>query len=237
VSLLRAERLVRERPQTWIEDFELSRARAWTLAVHGEMAHAQLTAVEAAARMGEVLHRRLILLSDAIRLGFPARTLAERVDRLSARCDSPFLLALGAHASAIASGQAAALEAAAARFESLGARLHAAESEAEASRAHGRAGDSAAGYRAAARSRALAAGCEGACTPALLLTSSPAAELTRREHEVAMLVAQQLTNAQIAQRLVLSVRTVESHVYNVFSKLGVTSRAEIAALITPASQA
>jgi DNA-binding NarL/FixJ family response regulator len=234
-SLEQADRRVRERPQTWIEDFELSRARAWTLAAHGQMAQAQLTAVEAAARMGEVLHRRLILLSDAIRLGFPARTLAERIDRLSARCDSPYLLAICAHASAMATEQAAALEAAAARFESLGAVLHAAESEAEASRAHGRAGDSAAVHRAAARSRALAGDCEGARTPALVLVSSPAAELTRREHEVDMLVAQQLANAQIAQRLVLSVRTVESHVYNVFSKLGVTNRAEIAALITPAS--
>ncbi len=200
------------------------------------MAQAQLTAVEAAARMGEVLHRRLILLSDAIRLGFPARTLAQRIDRLSVRCDSPFLLAIGAHASAVATEQAAALEAAAARFESLGAVLHAAESEAEASRAHGRVGDSAAAHRAAARSRALAATCEGARTPPLLLASSPAVVLTRREHEVAMLVAEQLTNAQIAQRLVLFVRSVESHVYNVFSKLGVTSRAEIAALMTPASQ-
>ena len=89
---------------------------------------------------------------------------------------------------------------------------------------------------AAARSRALAADCEGARSPALLLASSLASELTRREHEVAMLVALQLTNAQIGQRLVLSVRTVESHVYNVCSKLGVTSRAEIAALMTPASQ-
>jgi hypothetical protein len=52
--------------------------------------------------MGEVLHRRLILLSDAIRLGFPARNLAERIERLSARCDSPLLLAIGAHASASA---------------------------------------------------------------------------------------------------------------------------------------
>jgi hypothetical protein len=137
-SLLeRADRLMRERPQTWIEDFELARACVNARCTR-PMARAQLTAVEAAARMGEVLHRRLILLSDAIRLGFPARTLAQRIDRLSVRCDSPFLLAIGAHASAVATEQAAALEAAAARFESLGAVLHAAESEAEASRAHGR---------------------------------------------------------------------------------------------------
>jgi hypothetical protein len=44
------------------------------------------------------------------------------------------------------------------------------------------------------------------------------------------------SSLECAERLVLSVRTVESHVYNVFSKLGVTSRAEIGALITPASR-
>jgi DNA-binding CsgD family transcriptional regulator len=52
--------------------------------------------------------------------------------------------------------------------------------------------------------------------------------LTERELEVARLVREALTNQQIADRLVLSVRTVESHVRNALTKLGLTSRTELA---------
>jgi DNA-binding CsgD family transcriptional regulator len=56
--------------------------------------------------------------------------------------------------------------------------------------------------------------------------SGPA--LTRRELEVLALVAQGLTNRQIADRLVVGNRTVETHVTNMLSKLGITSRAQAA---------
>ncbi|MDA8296431.1 MAG: response regulator transcription factor [Actinomycetota bacterium] len=51
-------------------------------------------------------------------------------------------------------------------------------------------------------------------------------QLTPREVDVLALLAQGLSNKQIAQRLVLGLRTVESHVSNVLAKLGVTSRTE-----------
>jgi DNA-binding CsgD family transcriptional regulator len=53
--------------------------------------------------------------------------------------------------------------------------------------------------------------------------------LTPREQEVARLVAQGLTNREIAERLVLSPRTIESHVERIMNRLGVGSRTEIAA--------
>jgi non-specific serine/threonine protein kinase len=53
--------------------------------------------------------------------------------------------------------------------------------------------------------------------------------LTRREAEVAALVAEGLTNKQIAARLVIAQRTAESHVENILSKLGFTSRTQIVA--------
>jgi non-specific serine/threonine protein kinase len=56
--------------------------------------------------------------------------------------------------------------------------------------------------------------------------------LTRRESEVAELVAEGLSNPQIAERLVISVRTAEGHVENVLRKLGFTSRARIATWVT-----
>ena len=53
--------------------------------------------------------------------------------------------------------------------------------------------------------------------------------LTRRESEVAELVAQGLTNRELAEHLVLSERTVQGHVENILRKLGFTSRTQIAA--------
>jgi DNA-binding CsgD family transcriptional regulator len=66
------------------------------------------------------------------------------------------------------------------------------------------------------------------------LTDTPAHRpggLTERELEVARLVAHAMTNQQIADRLVLSVRTIESHVRNALTKLGLTSRTELAVWI------
>ena len=53
--------------------------------------------------------------------------------------------------------------------------------------------------------------------------------LTDREWEVAMLVARGLSNRQIAAELVLSERTVDTHVSHILRKLGLVSRAQIAA--------
>ncbi|MBU3065440.1 LuxR C-terminal-related transcriptional regulator [Nocardia sp. NEAU-G5] len=52
--------------------------------------------------------------------------------------------------------------------------------------------------------------------------------LTAREQQVAELVAQGLSNRQIAQQLVVSPRTVDHHVGNILGKLGVSSRTQIA---------
>ncbi|MCX5240486.1 LuxR C-terminal-related transcriptional regulator [Streptomyces prunicolor] len=52
--------------------------------------------------------------------------------------------------------------------------------------------------------------------------------LTRREAEVAELIAEGLTNQQIADRLVVALRTAEGHVERILSKLGFTSRSQVA---------
>jgi DNA-binding NarL/FixJ family response regulator len=54
-------------------------------------------------------------------------------------------------------------------------------------------------------------------------------QLTRREQDVAALVAKGLSNSQIAAVLVISPRTVETHVEHIMDKLGCGSRAQIAA--------
>ncbi|HKS44354.1 MAG TPA: response regulator transcription factor [Amycolatopsis sp.] len=55
--------------------------------------------------------------------------------------------------------------------------------------------------------------------------------LTRREREVAELVAQGLSNKEIASRLVISQRTAETHVEHIFSKLNARSRTQIASWV------
>ena len=57
------------------------------------------------------------------------------------------------------------------------------------------------------------------------------ASLSGRELEVANLVVDRLTNAQIAAELFLSEKTIESHLRNIFGKLGASSRVEVARIV------
>ncbi|WP_027500674.1 ATP-binding protein [Rhodococcus sp. UNC363MFTsu5.1] len=67
-------------------------------------------------------------------------------------------------------------------------------------------------------------------------TAGGAPALTRRERQVADLVAQGMTNRAIAEHLVIAPRTVEGHVEHVLAKLGFTSRAQIAAWVVEQAQ-
>ncbi|MET9227718.1 AAA family ATPase [Lentzea sp. NPDC003310] len=123
-------------------------------------------------------------------------------------------LALGAHEQAVADLTAAVDEASVA-----GAPAFAAEARwhlAKALRALGR--DADAVQRAADRA-----------IRSLGMTAFGTTELSGREHEVARLVAEGLTNRQIARRLVISERTAQNHVQHVLTKLGFRSRSQIAA--------
>jgi DNA-binding NarL/FixJ family response regulator len=62
--------------------------------------------------------------------------------------------------------------------------------------------------------------------------SSAGAPLTEREQQVVRLVAEGATNREIAERLFLSPKTVERHVSNVFRKVGVRNRAELASRLS-----
>ncbi len=65
--------------------------------------------------------------------------------------------------------------------------------------------------------------------PADQISAGP---LTRREREIAELVTQGLGNREIAEHLVLAKRTVDSHIEHIFSKLGFTSRTQLAAWVS-----
>ncbi len=95
----------------------------------------------------------------------------------------------------------------------------------EAGRLHREAGDG----DGAARARDLAAEITAGAGAAL---ERRANVLTAREAEVVRLIASGLSNAEIAGRLVISIRTVESHINNVRRKSGLTDRGEVGRLAT-----
>ena len=59
--------------------------------------------------------------------------------------------------------------------------------------------------------------------------------LSQREREVAHLITDRKTNKEVAAELFLSEKTVETHLRNIFAKLGVSSRVEVARAVERAS--
>ena len=68
---------------------------------------------------------------------------------------------------------------------------------------------------------------EQAPRPVSRVKAAPDTELTPRQLEIARLIAADLTNRQIADRLYLSERTVETHITNMLNKLGLNSRFQL----------
>jgi DNA-binding NarL/FixJ family response regulator len=64
-------------------------------------------------------------------------------------------------------------------------------------------------------------------------SARPESQLTRRERQVAELVADGLTNREISTRMHISERTADSHLQHVMDKLGFNSRAQVAAWYAP----
>jgi ATP/maltotriose-dependent transcriptional regulator MalT len=87
-----------------------------------------------------------------------------------------------------------------------------------------------AGRRAERTRRALRA--DGVRVVAARATRDPACPLTARELEIAGLVTEGLTNPQIATRLVLSVRTLTSHLEHIYTRLEIGSRTALARWMT-----
>ena len=143
-------------------------------------------------------------------------------------CEGPLITTFARRAKAVSDGDGAALDAVSGRFETLGLMLVAAEASNAAGDAHRRAQDQRAANSSLAGSKSLAMRCEGASTPGLMSTAS-LVPLTAREREIGTLAAAGVTSREIAARLFLSKRTVDNHLQNIYSKLGVRSRSELAA--------
>ncbi|MGH3754255.1 MAG: LuxR C-terminal-related transcriptional regulator [Pseudonocardiaceae bacterium] len=202
-------------------------AEAWQAAAEDRISQAvdrALRAASVAAGLGQRAAEAQAL-HTVVRLG-RAGQVTGRLRQLAEQVDSPLVAAYCAHADAAAAGAGGPLDEVAAEFEAMGARLLATDAAAHAAAAHQRAGDRRRAAAATARAASLARACEMIRTPALeQLAPRP---LTTREGEVASLVVQGMKNQAIAERLVLSVRTVEAHLANAYAKLGISSRAELA---------
>ncbi len=212
---------------------ELPLGRAWSLVAAGAIAAARDLLVAAAGDAERTGHvpAAAWLLHDAARLDTEAAG-AARLATLATMTDSALVAARAEHAAALVAGDGARLAAAADRFDALGALVLAAEAAAAGADAWRRRHEQ---RRAAAldvRSNELAARCEGAMTPSLIRTAT-VVPLTDREREIALLAAGGQSSRLIAEQLHLSVRTVDNHLGRIYDKLGVPSRAALAAALQP----
>ncbi len=202
------------------------RALSWVAVQEGRLtqAIAELwTAAEMALERGQRCFE-LIILNDLLRLN--DLDAASRAGEVSEIVEGSLGEAVGLHVQAKVSKRGMDLERAASSFSDMSFSLVASELWATASGAYSREGLHARSTKAAKRSLETASVCEGArIRPAI--PPDQVEPLSRRQHEVALLAAQGASNAEIAQALSLSVRTVESHLYAVFAKLGLTAREEL----------
>ncbi len=202
------------------------RALAWVDAQAGRLSEA-IEELWAAADMAFERNERsfeLIILDDLMRLG--EGNAAVRALDASTVVDGPLGKAVGLQAQAVISGRGVEFEAAATSFAQMDSSLIASEIWAAASAAYRSEGLQARSTKAAKKSHEMANLCEGAKVRPMSWPDQ-VEPLSRRQREVALLAAQGASNVQIADTLSLSVRTVESHLYATFAKLGVTARDEL----------
>jgi DNA-binding CsgD family transcriptional regulator len=225
-----AARMLAERatgPEFGFRGPEQQLADAWTaVATHQPMEAVQLfrRAATQAASTGHWTTESW-LWHDLMRTS--GEDASARLRELADACDSPLVSARVRHAAAASARDPRELTGAADDFEALGALLLAAEAASGAAEAFARAGDQRAATAALRRSSRLSQGCEGAATPGLIRVVG-AAPLSAREREIVMLAAQDMSSKDIADRLYLSVRTVNNHLQHAYAKLGVTSRTGLA---------
>ncbi|WP_213009331.1 helix-turn-helix transcriptional regulator [Paractinoplanes toevensis] len=196
-------------------------ARAWPAFLAGDRRQARevLTAAAGRARAAGAGKDLAMLMHEMARMGMADPSLADGAPQPQGM----YLRAKMEYARALAAGDIPRLRQVAADFAGAGADLFAAEAYAELSRLNRAAGRVRAATAAASQARELAGRCPGAITPALLLLESTR-PLSLREREIVLLVAQGLSDREIADRLTLSARTVGNHLYRIYRKMGVLNR-------------
>ena len=207
----------------------LELARAYYHAATGDMAAAHgclERSAQAAARSGMTV-AEVEALHTGLRFGMMPDV--ARFKDLAAQLNTPIATLAAGHAEAVAADDGEGLDRVAAAWESLGMTAHAADTFAAAALAHRHAGARLAALQSSTRAHWLVSSA-GLHTPATATSGVPL-PLSQREREIANLVADGLSNRQIADRLVVSVRTVEGHLYRVYNKLGINDREQLIRLM------
>jgi DNA-binding CsgD family transcriptional regulator len=210
-------------------DTTIGQARAWAAVADGDPERARQLlrgAASDAADRGAV-HDEAAALHDLARLGGAADVEA-RLHELADGAQGEYLRLLARSAAGLARGDADALGEVAERFAELGFNLRAAEAAMAASEASARHGDQRTAARWAHRATELAARCEAPAAVDLLGSAAGPVPLTAREREIAGLAVDGLPSRVIAERLFVSVRTVDNHLARIYAKLGVRGRTELA---------
>jgi DNA-binding CsgD family transcriptional regulator/energy-coupling factor transporter ATP-binding protein EcfA2 len=219
-------------PQVAVFLPELELARAWERASAGQTTPARTHAVRAAqiARRSGMFAVEMLALHTAVRFG--DRSQAARLVELARTLNTPMAEAVAVQARGLAGHSGDLLDKAADRFEEMGALALAADAAAQAAREHARSGRHGKELESSARAHRLAErGAVG--TPAVRAAARPL-PITDREREIGMLVAAGLSNRQIAERLSVSVRTVDGHLYRIFAKLDIERRDQLVHLFSEA---
>ena len=192
-----------------------------------EAIRALLSASET-ARANRQFAAEVICLQTATQFG--DRSSASRLRELETIVEGPRVGRAARFAAALRDGDAAELDAVSKDFEAMGDRVAAVDAAAQAAMAYRRQDMRGSALACITRADALAEECGGANTPALHQAREPL-PLTDREREIVMLLGQGLSNRDVAERLTVSVRTVEGHIYKAMIKTGTASREELAALL------
>ncbi|OBJ27371.1 helix-turn-helix transcriptional regulator [Mycobacterium colombiense] len=227
-ALRRADKAYGPHVAVFVPELEL--ARAWERAAADDAKAAQTHAMQAAeiARAAGTHVVEMRARHAAVRFG--DRSQAARLEKLARILDTPLAGAVADHARGLAQRDGDLLDATARLFADLGALACAADAAAQAAGEHARRGDRGKRFESSAWAQALARRCE-LRTPALEAAICPL-PFSDREREIVSLVAAGLSNRDIAEKLVISIRTVEGHLYRLFTKLGVSSREQLALLTT-----
>jgi len=211
-------------------DYERSLARAWLAAGQGAVSEGITILLAAAERAGASgqFAAEVSCLQTATQFGDASG--APRLRELEAIVEGPRVGLAARFSEALRDGDAAELAAVSEDFERMGDLVAAVDAVAHAATEYRRQDLRGSALACSTRADVLAQQCGGAGTPALR-QASELLPLTDREREIVMLIADGLSSRAVAERLSLSVRTVESHIYRAMSKTGTTSRDELANLL------
>jgi len=211
-------------------DYERSLARAWLAAGQGAVSEGITILLSAAERAGASgqFAAEVSCLQTATQFG--DRSGGPRLRELEAIVEGPRVGLAARFSDALRDGNAAELSAVSEEFERMGDLVAAVDAAAHAATGYRRQDLRGSALACSTRADELAQQCGGASTPALR-QSSEQLPLTDREREIGMLIADGLSNRAIAERLSLSPRTVESHIYRAMAKTGTTTRDELGNLL------